>query len=492
MNNINLIHKRNCLIVKLLWCSLALGIAVDIANKIPKSTIIALIVAGTGICLLSTYLTATKKLILATMYIITLATGFFSYIIISASTGKTSFVNVLIVYYSLALTSLYNYYKPLILSFIMGICMINFSFFQFRNVMYNGITTKTLISLNLYFILIGGIIIAHSIIGQKLNEDLEKKRKESENSQSRLQGVLDDIKITVKSLNDFNKTFNDNINAAENISKEISTSFSQLATGVESEAKSVNDISVDMGNVEESVDTLSKVSGDMKQSAALSYSDSGRGEKELFSLSNQIDSLSNIINDTVSHMNELNNEMGKIGEMLDVISNISSQTNLLALNASIEAARAGENGKGFAVVASEVLKLAESSGNAAKEIDNIIKSISSKTKEVTDKVNMGYSAIKTSQESKTKVSEVIQNVTKNSQKVNVKADEIENMVKNLKELSKNITDSLHDIAGFTEESSASFEEVLASVESQDEKIKNITESFKTALELTSNMSKLTK
>jgi methyl-accepting chemotaxis protein len=65
---------------------------------------------------------------------------------------------------------------------------------------------------------------------------------------------------------------------------------------------------------------------------------------------------------------ELNDKVGKIGAVADMISEIAAKTNLLALNATIEAARAGDAGKGFAVVASEVKALATQTARSTEEI----------------------------------------------------------------------------------------------------------------------------
>ena len=83
--------------------------------------------------------------------------------------------------------------------------------------------------------------------------------------------------------------------------------------------------------------------------------------------------------ETRAAIEALNQEVGQISKVAEMIAEIAARTNLLALNATIEAARAGEAGKGFAVVAGEVKALANQTARSTEEITRHITQVQTAT-----------------------------------------------------------------------------------------------------------------
>jgi methyl-accepting chemotaxis protein len=81
-------------------------------------------------------------------------------------------------------------------------------------------------------------------------------------------------------------------------------------------------------------------------------------------------------NNTVQGLSEA---VQRIGEVVNLLTDIAKQTNLLALNATIEAARVGDAGKSFAVAAAEVKSLATQTSSATEGIRTHIVSVQEAT-----------------------------------------------------------------------------------------------------------------
>jgi methyl-accepting chemotaxis protein len=79
--------------------------------------------------------------------------------------------------------------------------------------------------------------------------------------------------------------------------------------------------------------------------------------------------------DMVDRIGSLTRHAGRIGEILEVIRDISDRSDLLALNGSLEASRAGEAGRGFALVAGEMRRLAERVTASVQDVKKLVSDI---------------------------------------------------------------------------------------------------------------------
>lgn len=175
--------------------------------------------------------------------------------------------------------------------------------------------------------------------------------------------------------------------------RRLSQTFIAYAEKLESEAELANNSSVELASASQTVSagsteqaaaiqetgaSMSEITSMVARSStqAISSQDLARKVKDQTEEGCQVIERLVLSMEAIQAANgqlqNISNIISAISEKTNIINDIVGKTQLLSFNASIEAARAGQHGRGFAVVAEEVGNLAQTSGNAAKEIRNLI------------------------------------------------------------------------------------------------------------------------
>lgn len=110
-------------------------------------------------------------------------------------------------------------------------------------------------------------------------------------------------------------------------------------------------------------------------------------QNKIDEISASINSIHDVSDNLLKSANLSKQHIAESDKIIKYFNDISKQTKILGINASIESARAGEHGKGFSVVAMEVQKLANNSGEFAKEIYLILTKLSEEINNINSQIN---------------------------------------------------------------------------------------------------------
>lgn len=357
---------------------------------------------------------------------------------------------------------------------------------------YEGSTIGRLSSFIVFFA--GGMLLLLLLLLSKIYLD-ESKRREREAAQTnrnnqqailRLMNELSDLAdgdLTIRATvsEDITGAIADSVNyttdelrklvsrvttaslQVERATGEAGTVTKELLSATQRQAAEIRDAG---GAVELMTKSIQEVDTSAAQSSEVARRTLEVTEQGTLAVQNSVSSMDGIreqIQDTAKRIKRLGESSQEIGEIVDLISDITEQTNVLALNAAIQAASAGEAGRGFAVVAEEVQRLAERSAEATKQIGMLVKTIQGDTQEAVSAMEKSTQGVVDGAELSNAAGKALREIEKSTRELADLVNSISVSTQVQTDMANEVVEYMGDILKITEQTSVSTQRTNASV-----------------------------
>lgn len=283
--------------------------------------------------------------------------------------------------------------------------------------------------------------------------------------------------VVLGNIETLSRTMNVMISKLNTNNQELFNSSESQGAAVTETAQTMHEISQMAVQTADNAEISKNISEKGKQSAEV-------GKRAVGEMLHSIDNIKKSNSDVLSQIKLNNDELEQIVGVIkqieskaQIINEIVFQTKLLSFNASVEAARAGEHGKGFAVVAEEVGNLAAMSGNASKEISELINTSVQKVETIAS-------------ETEKKINELVHSAQKSINEGSDKAQNCGNSLEELAEIVNTVNTKIYEISDASKEQSMGITEISKTIQNLENlNIKN-RDSIKTSVNVSQELNTL--
>jgi methyl-accepting chemotaxis protein len=272
--------------------------------------------------------------------------------------------------------------------------------------------------------------------------------------------------------------------------EQVSAAIQQISKGAQNQAAQVDETAKVMAEMASSVETVSAKSESARTAATSANEGALKGRDTVEATVSKMQEIAKVVEESAEVIAVLGKRSEEIGEIVDVITNISDQTNLLALNAAIEAARAGEQGRGFAVVAEEVKNLAEDSREAAERIAKMIKEVQQETGKAVEAMHRGTKEAAAGMQMVDNTGKAFSEISNAIARTAGEASDIAQFMIKQKDGAQRAAKSVDGIASIAEETASSAEESASSTEELTASMEDLTARAQTLSEMAVNLQRV--
>lgn len=258
-------------------------------------------------------------------------------------------------------------------------------------------------------------------------------------------------------------------------SSDICIAIDEISKGAVTQAADTEKATINIVNMGELIERITKDTNELSEITEAVLTSQNEANDNMNQLSESNMRSTDTIKRIAVNIEKTDESVQKIGQALQLITNIAQETNLLALNASIEAARAGEAGRGFSVVATNIKVLAEESTASAKKIDELLVMLS---KDSSTSIQLMQEVQKDVEEQETKLDDTKEKIILVTSGIKQCNQDTEIISKDTKEcdIARGVVmDTIHNLSALSEENVAAVEETTASMEELSATIQIVSE-----------------